>query len=705
MRLAVSILLVLCISTTMIHAQTMSWRKHKKMAEESLAAGQYEAAGDHFLAAWKQKPKKLDMAFMAGECFYVIKDYARAAEAYLPVKDFNDDFERVGFKYARALKQNREYDEAAREFLYFIGDYTGDDREQLEQIVQNEVRGCELARQLQQQETDLLLEHTGSALNSDGLEFAPIPFTDDILYFSSTRKDGKARIYRSQRVDDQWQAPVVPELFKSADKEHIANGSFSPDNNRFYFTQCEEEEGYGLRCQIYLMQNNAGTWSKPQQLPEYINAPMSTTTHPYVVHTDGREIIYFTSDRRDESYGGLDLWYTQRMVESDAMDYTYPKNLGRLINTPGDEVTPFYDTESGTLYFSSNGQVTIGGLDIFKAKGSEASWRAPEHMGIPFNSAADDWYYAHRVAEQDGFFASNRKHDLDKITTTHEDLFHFGLPEQPKAQISGRIYDDKRNELLTDAEVTLYEMLGMGQRRMMTRKISIDGIYEMALIPNKTYRVEAVKNGYVVTAYDFEVPGYGADAQIVQDLRLKSLNPTLSAARPQPQRSPAGKPDSDIAPAMPEGSVETVETETRPQRPAPKPTPPPTTKPEEEPEDIVTNIPPPTRPAPKPTTSSDRDYMSDSAPGVSTQSGTYYKIQLHAVREYDSDRYSRLRSLGDIEQQPVIDRHGTEVLRILLANFDDYRSAKRTLAKVHARGFERAYLVKYSNGKRIGRRN
>jgi len=90
------------------------------------------------------------------------------------------------------------------------------------------------------------------------------------------------------------------------------------------------------------------------------------------------------------------------------MDFSVPVNLGPGINTPGNEITPFYDYENSTLYFSSDGHVSLGGYDVFKSEGTFGQWGEVENMGFPVSSSADDMYYIRELGSGDVYLVSNR---------------------------------------------------------------------------------------------------------------------------------------------------------------------------------------------------------------------------------------------------------------------------------------------------------
>ena len=168
--------------------------------------------------------------------------------------------------------------------------------------MKNEIEGCQIALK-SQSDTKTGLGFIGKRLddmiNTQGNEFGLAFFTDDILYFSSVTSGNNASMFRSQRLSGDWLASVKPD-FPDMPPGHFCNGSFSPDHKRFYFTICKdgtEWEGVSAACDIYLTQNSGTEWSAPVKMRDYIKMDGTTATHPYVVHIEGIEYVYFSTNR------------------------------------------------------------------------------------------------------------------------------------------------------------------------------------------------------------------------------------------------------------------------------------------------------------------------------------------------------------------------------------------------------------------------
>jgi Tetratricopeptide repeat/WD40-like Beta Propeller Repeat len=488
--------------------QAQSWRSLSKDAKKAYEAGKYLEAGDAFTKAWEKKEKNTDLIYRAGECYMLVKEYRKAAESYQHIKDENKKYNLAGLRYARALKQDGQYKAAIQEFVYFLSIYQAEDKTLLSKIVNNEVQGCELA--LQQNEAaakETPISRLGSDINTSATEFAPVPFADDILYFSSTRI-GTSRIYRTQQQNGDWRRAVKSENFPEVEGVHIANGSFSPDGSRFYFTECKpvqsESPEFSTHCEIFVMMRKANGWSQPERLRDYINEATSTNTQPNIVHEKGKEIMYFASNRKG-GQGGMDIWYAVRDIHSNDVDFAVPVNVGTIINTAGDEISPSYDLATQHLYFSSNGLVTLGGHDVFKIAGSQKQWDTPINLGAPLNSPADDYYFVLNKTGNGGFFSSNRKFEKEKTHTHDEDIYAFTFSAGKEAIVSGAITDGDKNKI-NEVSVSLFDITEATQKRLLQIKTVKDGTFDFKLLPEKKLRLEAQKEAYVTAVAEFTTP-------------------------------------------------------------------------------------------------------------------------------------------------------------------------------------------------------
>lgn len=244
--------------------------------------------------------------------------------------------------------------------------------------------------------------------NTAASEFAP-RIKDGQLFFSSLRADSTkkddiildkqyySQIYYSNLNEKTGAESMViakgKELFKN---RHIANISFDDDGEKAYFSVCDTN----YQCEIwkgYVIDNQINRVSK---LNKNINFPKTNNTQADLVSREGKNYLIFSSNR-PKGFGGMDLWVAEEM----SFGFDEAINLGADINTPGNEITPYY--QDGWLYFSSDWQLGYGGYDNFKIEGWLSKFKKAENMEEPINSPADDYYFS--LANGQALLVSNRK--------------------------------------------------------------------------------------------------------------------------------------------------------------------------------------------------------------------------------------------------------------------------------------------------------
>lgn len=629
-----SLLVFLFLSSTMF---AQSWKSHYRLAEKKVKTGEYFEAGYHYEAAYRSKSKRR-IAFKAAEAYYSVKDFRRAANMYSKILDNNKHYPLVRLKYARCLKQSGQYDQAIREFVFFISHYKGNDKSAWDDVVNKEIEGCALGISYSDNSTGLLkINHLPNTINTEGIEMAPIPVTDDLLYFTSV-KNGKGTFLRSSKENEAWGQAVVPPTFPKVEGKHFGSGTLSSDYRRFYFTECENTKDLRAKCRIFVTVRQSDSWSTPTALADYINWPSSTTTQPYVTSHGNKEFLFFASNR-EGGKGGLDLWVAERALTSKDFDFSFPQNLGSEVNTVGDEQTPFYSVDEEALYFSSNAHVTLGGQDIFKSTGHVGHFTKVENLGAPINSPADDLFFIKSESGSNGYIVSNRIFGNQKITTTDEDIFSFNF--SPNQFVLSGLLLDGNQMVVKDAEVALYEENGNGELIFLTGKTSLDGNYKFPVRSNKNYVVEIQKDGFPVKEMRINTFGNSKSPNLTRDIVLT---------------------DTDVYETM-----------------------------------VAT-----TNSAPKNTIGTSINIAGKKPKPTKYIIGNTYKIQLSANSidgDLRHSKYGRIENLGKIEKNYIAAR---DTYWILLGEFNDYKKAVRAMAKVKNRGFSGAFIVKYHNGDRVG---
>ena len=270
-------------------------------------------------------------------------------------------------------------------------------------------------------------------VNSQFSEFNGILFKDSVFYFTVLQDESSSdfedvfdsywtmKIYRSRLSARGYSKPIPLPKELNERKYFNANFTFNQNRNEIYFSRCPRTVNEELKCEIWYAKYRRGKWENLQILPETVNVPGYNVTQPFLVEYEEYKLLYFASNRPN-GYGGMDIWYT--IIKNGK--YEIPVNLGSIINTAGNEVTPFYDKENKTLYFSSDFHTGLGGFDVFSSRGALSDWSMPDNLGVPINTEFNEIYFTYNSFNNGGHFSSNRPPDDSKSKDTCcYDLFSY----------------------------------------------------------------------------------------------------------------------------------------------------------------------------------------------------------------------------------------------------------------------------------------
>jgi len=456
-------------------------------AHAAFEAGEYFEAIDLYKNAVNKvsdNDQKTAILFKIGECYRILGD-ARSSELWYR-KAIREDYQDpiIFLRYAQMMLVNEKYPEAVEEFKKYSDLVPDDPRGNIG------IESCEAALNWKDNPTGYIVENM-RYFNSRQRDFSP-GYVDESyteLYFTSTREDATGNDTHgatgqnfadlfSSSLDrkGKWSVPVPVESLNSEFEDGTPN--ISSDFTTLYFTRCKKGKNQQLGCQIMSATASGSDWSDPKVELEALGDSV-TSAHP-AISQDGNT-LYFVSDMP----GGLgenDIWKVSRGQGGSWGD---PVNLGEEINTPGNELYPFVHKD-GTLYFSSDSRVGLGGLDIYKASRDEAgSWRL-ENMKPPINSPEDDFGIVFEADVERGFFSSSRK------GRGNDDIFSFVLPPL-EFSVTGVVRDERNDQILPGSTVKSVGSDGIN----VEANTGEDGTFKFMLKPGTDYVFIASQPGYL----------------------------------------------------------------------------------------------------------------------------------------------------------------------------------------------------------------
>ncbi len=497
----------------------LPYYKKIRWADGLFREGSYFTAIEYYSQLKAEQPRNPYLAYQLAECYAYSRDYSPAArnygEAYALAARI---YPEAKFKEAKMLKMQGLYDSSIVSFQRFIADNPKTFKK-LKKTALREIDGANMGKNSVNDPVSVTMKNAGPNVNSSYTEASPYPLGDTALLFSSmnqnsiisTKGSKRANYYaRFMTSHKQYYVPDVdsfqwPLAFNDGpfndEKSHTGNGCFSPGGDRFYFTHCKEGDSMQVMCTIFVSRFDTlrGNWGNPEKIGEGVNEGGSNT-HPFVAKVGKKEILFFSSNRKIQSRGKYDIWYS--VIDPARGTYRRPQNCGKQINTEGNDMTPYYDSRVNKLYFASDGQVSMGGFDIYSADGGPSRYSNLQNMGYPINTSADELYYIKDpVGKPDAYVVSNRVGSYAlKNPTCCDDIWR--IQTEPKLQVLGKVINTKTQKQMSDVVVKMVDEGG----NLRTYN-STDGAFQFNMAREHTYVITGDKQKYVSTRAQVSTEG------------------------------------------------------------------------------------------------------------------------------------------------------------------------------------------------------
>jgi len=425
------------------------------------------------------------------EANYNIFSTQEAERWYAKALESDQDPEMM-YKYSQMLKANGKYDESNKWMKKFADAKPKDDRAKAFKANPDYIPGI--------LEGEKLYDIKSLEFNSEYTDFGGT-VKDGNLYFSSARNQS--------RRDYGWNEEPFLDIYRVAvggDAEGIeaqaVNGvntryheglvSFSPDGNTMYFSRESFAEGdfeknkevKTKKSLLYLFKatKDGESWVNVQALS--INNKEYSVKNPSV-SKDG-ETLYFASDMP----GGFGLFDIYKVAINDNGTLGQPENLGNKVNTEGQEMFPFI-SDKGILYFSSNGHLGLGGLDVFYTTESGNIVNA----GVPVNSNADDLAFSINEETGLGYVSSNRSGGKGG-----DDVYQLKRLEPCNVNLIATVVDNETNNPIAGVAVTIKDASG---QVVSSQTSNMDGQVTYLVSCEDSLEISGALKGYVSNSISY----------------------------------------------------------------------------------------------------------------------------------------------------------------------------------------------------------
>ncbi|NMH27389.1 OmpA family protein [Flavobacterium silvaticum] len=527
--------LLMCLTLLTASAQSKLRKADKLFRQYSFT----EAARLYDEALSEEQQPGVETLKMAGDAHYNIHQKREALTYYQKLYDIQGPTmpEDYFIRYTESLKAVLDYakaDKVTKEYLSAKGD------NRLMTLYANQKKQMDSLAKEKPLYTAKLLD-----VNSTKSDFGTAFYGERIVYASAkdtTKYNEKLYNWNQQPFLDLYVAernvndgtlfnaqPLFPE---SMTRYHDASAAFTPDLQTVYYTRNIVKNNKKLvndksgtnQFKILRARITDGKLGALEDLN--FNNTAYSTGHP-ALSNDGKW-LFFASDMPG-GLGGSDIY----VAEVDAAGTVGPaRNLGSVINTPGEDMFPFFN--NGVLYFASDGHYGWGGLDIYEAKMKpDMTFSEPRNLGAPINSNWDDFAYIVDATDKYGYFSSNRESGKGD-----DDIYSFTKVPAPCDEIvSGKVVNAKSKLPISGATVSVSTLMDDAVTAASTDS---QGNYKVSVPCGKTYKFAATKanhsreekqidigkkNGNETKDFDFELTNY-------DDLIVKQGNTEKIAINP-----------------------------------------------------------------------------------------------------------------------------------------------------------------------------
>jgi outer membrane protein OmpA-like peptidoglycan-associated protein len=513
----------------------------------------FELAIKHYLLANKFNPKNAELNFKLANCYawtnekYETKKYADKATKLNPeVNDLLYFYMGRAFQYdkqfAKALKQYKKFEVEAKSKLAL----------EMKKFLSKYKQECKHGKALVGAPVRAWVDNV-EVINTKYNDFSPCISTDGAtMYFTSNRENGKTAndvgtydtdIYVSEMTKGKWGKPknAGTPLSTTAD-EVVTNMGYDGTKMLLFRKEMGKEvESYDV-METFL---KGASWTSPVSMSRNINTRANQTFASYN-YNDVK--IFYLSDLGSNS-SGMEIYFSG-VMDRKKRQYGNGQTLGRVINTKFNEGSVFMHPDGETMYFSSEGHNSMGGMDIFVSTKKQGQWTEPKNLGYPINTPYDDVFFASTASGKWAYISSNRpggKGAMDMYKVTF-----WGSPKEPLVdtedyllasiakpikdpqieaavdvnKVSLTVFKGKTIDHLTKKPVeAAFDITDNGSGSVMSsaKSNSATGKFLLSLQSGKNYGIAVKADGYLFHSENFDIPNGSEYNMVDKVIELKNI--------------------------------------------------------------------------------------------------------------------------------------------------------------------------------------
>ncbi|MCW3083086.1 MAG: OmpA family protein [Bacteroidetes bacterium] len=479
-----------------------------KDALKLFQSGKDDDAVKQLEKAIEKDPNFIEPHLLMAEILQGKKQVDKAIDEYVKAITINPGFNLSNFYNIAMLEMSiGRYADAKQDFERFLKkQYVNPDAKE---IAERSLLNCDFAIEAMKTPVPFAPKNMGASINSIYYEYFPAITADDqtFLFTRNFRlKNGEAEqedFMISKKVNGEW-APATLIGSGINSKENEGAPTLSADGQILFFTVCPMMQGSGYgndrkgfgACDIFYSQKIGENWSKAYNVGHNVNTSFRETQPSF--SSDGKS-LYFVSNRPG-GYGDHDIYVSTLQPDGS---WGNPVNLGKKINTPGNEESVFIHPDGKTLYFGSNGHIGMGGYDIYVSRMNDnGEWSEPVNLGYPINTYSDEHSLLVNGAGDLAYFASDRPGGFGGL-----DMYEFPLYEAVRpgkiTYVKGKVYDAKTKAPLG----AHFDLIDLATNKTVISSDANEGNGEflVTLPVDKNYALNVTQPGYLFYSANFSL--------------------------------------------------------------------------------------------------------------------------------------------------------------------------------------------------------
>ena len=530
-------------------------------------AGAFRAALNHYLVAYAYNSNNPELNYKIGVCYLFASNKAKSLDYLNKAYSANPQLaEDIYFMKAWGLQMNYEFDEAIKFFKHYKKN-TEDSKKSkkrkpkkgqkmIELDPDKHILECEIGRKLVANPIRVFIDNVGPAINSKYPDYGPIISADESVMIFCSRREGSTggeidpndlQAYEDLYIshfdpNTGWSQAV--NLRNLNTPGHDATVALSPDGQTLFMYRGVP---VGTIFESKLLGDN---WSRPRELGRNINSKYQETSAS--ISFDGKK-LYFVSERPRDDFGNPNLGGKDIFVSEldDKGRWGPVRNLGAPINTKYDEEGVFMHPDGRTMYFSSKGNGSMGGYDIFYTTNDGAgNWSEPVNIGYPVNTPDDDVFFVVAGNARYAYYSSDRTggyglQDIYRITFLGpEKLMAYGSEDNLIASSKTTIIQKIEPEKVEVRTVRLTILKGVVTDALSEEPIeavieifdnekdelvstmnsnSKTGRYLVSLPSGRNYGISVKAEGYLFFSENFDIPETTTYQEVTKDVVLSKV--------------------------------------------------------------------------------------------------------------------------------------------------------------------------------------